>query len=125
MGLALFGHEPDDTVDVEVRVSQLTPPKRFFRREPAKKVVDNLVDARQFMSLADHAKSTLNLAQSHPLLLLRVREAEERVVLLRRKRVSEAKRCEAKKKGRHGRCRDEEGHDGHDGGAAALEATVA
>ncbi len=101
LGASLFGKVPAPIV-VEVETCLLSRPGTFFRREPTEVFVNRLVHQCEHMSPAMLICNTLELARTHPLLLLRVREAEERKAILARKReVSNA--TYKLKKARHGK----------------------
>ena len=79
--------------------------------EPAPKVVEVAIEAvnrREHMSPASLISNTLKLARSHPLLLLRVREAEEQKASLVRKRQSGVAYYFKWKRARHGKTRDDD-----------------
>ena len=87
VGAALLGEEPAPIV-VEVEAYLRCRPPRFSRHEPHEDYIVRLVNRREHMSPASLISNTLKLAHSHPLLLLRVREAEERKASLVRNRQS-------------------------------------
>ena len=64
-----------------------------------------MVNRREHMSPASLISNTLKLAHSHPLLLLRVREAEEQKAFLVRKRQRGMAYYSKWKRARHGKTR--------------------
>ena len=84
LGAALLCEEPAPIV-VEVEACLLSRPATFSRRQPKEDFVVRLVNKREHLSPASLISNTLQLAHSSPLLLLHVREAEERKASLVRK----------------------------------------
>ena len=84
LGVVLLGEEPAPIV-VEVDAYLRFRATRFSRHEPQEDYIVRFVNRREHMSPASLISNTLKLAHSYPLLLLRVREAEERKASLVRK----------------------------------------
>ena len=111
-------------IAVEVEACLLSRPAKFFRREPTKDVVARLVNQREHVSPASLISNTLELARSHPLLLLHVREAEERKASLVRKHQHQHSKW---KRARHDKTRadndDREPDEPTDGGSRSEVVT--
>ena len=89
---------PDDTVMlVNVPACGLRRPTTFFQKEPTDFNIVRVTEQRRSMSVEARACHTLELANSHPLLLLRVRECEEHNHALAQKRAAAISRLVAKK----------------------------
>ena len=106
LGAALLGEEPAPKV-VEVEACLLSRPATFCHREPKEDFVARLVIEREHMSPASLISNTLQLAHSCPLLLLHVRDAEERKASLVRKHRSSLADYSTWKRTRHGKTRDD------------------
>ena len=107
LGAALLCEEPAPIV-VEVEACLLSRPATFSRRKPKEETIARLVNRREHMSPASLISNTLKLASSHPLLLLRVREAEEQKASLVRKRQSGVAYYSKFNRARHGKTRDDD-----------------
>ena len=73
-------------VQVGVNVAWFGPPKRFFAKEPDEETVKLVAAGRKGLDQEQLVNHTMFLAQSSPHLLWKVREYEERMRVLQRKR---------------------------------------
>ena len=97
----------DKTIVVKVEAYLRCRPTRFSRHEPHENYIVRFVNRREHMSPASLISNTLELARSHPLLLLHVREAEERKASLVRKRQHSVAEYSKWKRARHRKTRDD------------------
>ena len=107
---------PDDTVMlVNVPARGLRRPTTFFQKEPTDLNIVRVTEQRRSMSVEALVCHTLDLANMHPLVLLRVREREEHKHALAQNRAAATSRLAAKK----ARGPDPGSEEGEEGGDAA------
>lgn len=87
----------DTLLLVSVPARCLRRPNTFFKTEPTEQNIVRVTETRRTMSVEALVSHTLELASSHPLMLLRVREREEHNHSFAHKRAAAISRRAAKK----------------------------